>query len=270
MMIECQTLCLKKLLGKWRVREAFNQNSLMQLFNGDRRIVQCSAIDILVSREKCTHCIWKSSLWQDFRRISLKFHPSQFKQRKLFLHISRLKLGSQVFLLLCIMVDGKMIALAATSEIKFVRFVHLPINSCSVCCEEEDVDEVRGTLDQNSRCLLFWTRKNNSSLSKTLRNELCWFSLQLSLTTAEALVAHRAPYQVYHHKKRVCHHHFNQNCHFRRCRYILVSRISIKIIIICNKILSRNSCSESPLRLKWLNIEANSWQTRSELFCRPH
>ena len=27
--------------GKWGLREAFNQNSLMQLFNGDRRIVQC-------------------------------------------------------------------------------------------------------------------------------------------------------------------------------------------------------------------------------------
>ena len=27
-------------LGKWGLREAFNQNSLMQLFNGDRRIVQ--------------------------------------------------------------------------------------------------------------------------------------------------------------------------------------------------------------------------------------
>ena len=26
-------------LGKWGLREAFNQNSLMQLFNGDRRIV---------------------------------------------------------------------------------------------------------------------------------------------------------------------------------------------------------------------------------------
>ena len=128
---------------------------------------KCSAIDILVSREKCTHCIWKSSLWQDFRKISLKFHPSQFKQRKLFLHM--LKLGSQVFLLLCIMVDGKMIALAATSEIKFVRIVHLPINSCSVCCEEKDVDEVRSTLDQKSCCFLFWTRKNNSSLSKNLK-----------------------------------------------------------------------------------------------------
>ena len=144
----------------------------MQLFNGDRRIVQCSAIDILVSREKCTHCIWKSSLWQDFRRISLKFHPLQFKQRKLFLHISRLKLGSQVFLLLCIMVDGKMIALAISWGIKFVRFVHLPINSCPVCCAEEDVDEFRDILDQKSRCLLFWTRKNNSSLSKILKNEL--------------------------------------------------------------------------------------------------
>ena len=29
-------------LGKWGLREAFNQNSLMQLFNGDRRIVHCS------------------------------------------------------------------------------------------------------------------------------------------------------------------------------------------------------------------------------------
>jgi len=28
-------------LGKWGLREAFNQNSLMQLFNGDRRIVHC-------------------------------------------------------------------------------------------------------------------------------------------------------------------------------------------------------------------------------------
>ena len=27
-------------LGKWGLREAFNQNSLMQVFNGDRRIVQ--------------------------------------------------------------------------------------------------------------------------------------------------------------------------------------------------------------------------------------
>ena len=27
-------------LGKWALREAFNRNSLMQLFNGDRRIVQ--------------------------------------------------------------------------------------------------------------------------------------------------------------------------------------------------------------------------------------
>ena len=241
----------------------------MQLFNGDRRIVQCSAIDILVSREKCTHCIWKSSLWQDFRRISLKFHPSQFKQRKLFLNISRLKLGSQVFLILCIMVDGKMIALAITWGIKFVRFVHLPINSYSVCCEEEDVDEVRGTLDQNSRCLLFWTRKNNSSLSKTLRNELCWFSLQLSLTTAEALVAHRAPYQVCHHKKG-CVTIISIKIVIFVDVDIDVSRISIKIIIIFNKILSRNSCSESPLRLKWLNVESNSWQTRSKLFCRPH
>ena len=39
--IECQILCLKNYtLGKWGLREAFNQNSLMQLFNGDRRIVQ--------------------------------------------------------------------------------------------------------------------------------------------------------------------------------------------------------------------------------------
>ena len=30
-------------LGKWGLREAFNQNSLMQLFNGDRRIVQWDA-----------------------------------------------------------------------------------------------------------------------------------------------------------------------------------------------------------------------------------
>ena len=29
-------------LGKWGLREAFNQNSLMQLFNGDRPIVQCN------------------------------------------------------------------------------------------------------------------------------------------------------------------------------------------------------------------------------------
>ena len=28
-------------LGKWGSRKAFNQNSLMQLFNGDRPIVQC-------------------------------------------------------------------------------------------------------------------------------------------------------------------------------------------------------------------------------------
>ena len=28
-------------LGKWGLREAFNQNSLMQLFNGDRHIVHC-------------------------------------------------------------------------------------------------------------------------------------------------------------------------------------------------------------------------------------
>jgi len=28
-------------LGKWGSRKAFNQNSLMQLFNGDRRIVHC-------------------------------------------------------------------------------------------------------------------------------------------------------------------------------------------------------------------------------------
>ena len=28
-------------LGKWGLREAFNQNSLMQLFNGDRLIVHC-------------------------------------------------------------------------------------------------------------------------------------------------------------------------------------------------------------------------------------
>ena len=30
----------KYALGKWGLREAFNQNSLMQLLNGDRRIVQ--------------------------------------------------------------------------------------------------------------------------------------------------------------------------------------------------------------------------------------
>ena len=29
----------KYTLGKWGLGEAFNQNSLMQLFNGDRRIV---------------------------------------------------------------------------------------------------------------------------------------------------------------------------------------------------------------------------------------
>ena len=35
-------------LGKWGTRKAFNQNSLMQLFNGDRRIVLCL---------NCSHCI---------------------------------------------------------------------------------------------------------------------------------------------------------------------------------------------------------------------
>ena len=32
-------------LGKWGTRKAFNQNSLMQLFNGDRRIVHCDIGD---------------------------------------------------------------------------------------------------------------------------------------------------------------------------------------------------------------------------------
>ena len=40
-------------LGKWGLREAFNQNSLMQLFNGDRHIVHCIS--------------FKMDSWQSFK-----------------------------------------------------------------------------------------------------------------------------------------------------------------------------------------------------------
>ena len=40
-------------LGKWGLREAFNQNSLMQLFNGDRRIVHWSLTKISKLVESC-------------------------------------------------------------------------------------------------------------------------------------------------------------------------------------------------------------------------
>ena len=42
-------------LGKWGSRKAFNQNSLMQLFNGDRPIVHCI---ILPGREQWSHCLF--------------------------------------------------------------------------------------------------------------------------------------------------------------------------------------------------------------------
>ena len=46
--IECQIFCLKKYtLRKCGLGEAFNQNSLMQLFNGDRRIVHWLSLTVI-------------------------------------------------------------------------------------------------------------------------------------------------------------------------------------------------------------------------------
>ena len=42
----------KYTLGKWGLRAAFNQNSLMQLFNGDRRIVQCLTFSVTFANYK--------------------------------------------------------------------------------------------------------------------------------------------------------------------------------------------------------------------------
>ena len=44
-------------LGKWGLREAFNQNSFMQLFNGDRRIVQC-LIELILGVGQCVCPPW--------------------------------------------------------------------------------------------------------------------------------------------------------------------------------------------------------------------
>ena len=45
-------------LGKWGLREAFNQNSLMQLFNGDRRIVHCDCYSWSNGISSCDyHCL---------------------------------------------------------------------------------------------------------------------------------------------------------------------------------------------------------------------
>ena len=54
--IECQIFCLKK-WGKWGLREAFHQNSLMQLFNGDRHIVHWSFVAL-----SSTWCVPRASL----------------------------------------------------------------------------------------------------------------------------------------------------------------------------------------------------------------
>ena len=63
--IECQIFCLKKYtLGKWGHGEAFNQNSLMQLFNGDRRIVHWVCLFLPVEKSRrglhhcCVHLMW--------------------------------------------------------------------------------------------------------------------------------------------------------------------------------------------------------------------
>ena len=44
-------------LGKWGLREAFNQNSLMQLFNGDGHIVHWSFVAL-----SSTRCVARASL----------------------------------------------------------------------------------------------------------------------------------------------------------------------------------------------------------------
>ena len=63
--IGCQILCLKKYThGKWGLGEAFNQNSLMQLFNGDRRIVHWVCLFLPVEKSRrglhhcCVHLMW--------------------------------------------------------------------------------------------------------------------------------------------------------------------------------------------------------------------
>ena len=50
--------------GKWGLGEAFNQNSLMQLFNGDRRIVHWVCLFLPVEKSRrglhhcCVHLMW--------------------------------------------------------------------------------------------------------------------------------------------------------------------------------------------------------------------
>ena len=53
-------------MGKWGLREAVNQNCLMQLFNWDRRIVQCHGnikrkeiVPTLFSVDRCSYQLWK-------------------------------------------------------------------------------------------------------------------------------------------------------------------------------------------------------------------
>ena len=51
---------------KWGLREAFNQDSLMQLFNGDRRIVQCFVL--------CETALYLCSYW--VKRLCIFQYPT--------------------------------------------------------------------------------------------------------------------------------------------------------------------------------------------------
>ena len=57
-------------LGKWGLREAFNQNSLMQLFNGDRRIVQWSTCLVLTGKK--TDKTTQQEILNEFGEFCLK------------------------------------------------------------------------------------------------------------------------------------------------------------------------------------------------------
>ena len=89
--MECHIFCLKNYtLGKWGLREAFNQKSLMQLFNGDRRIVHCDFI-MAISWLSHTLSIWGElvhihlSLWE---YITGCFYDSYPRKRVLITNIS--------------------------------------------------------------------------------------------------------------------------------------------------------------------------------------